>query len=139
MKRFAVIVGLGATQFFATTIHAQASLVAPEDKAAARAERRANGAAAARNFTPGEGDPKPAPMAKVTRAERAAAREERKPGGQAAAQAFVPGEGDPKPVATARAPRGERRMERAARRADLRQANRAGESPSYGENYGGKN
>ena len=139
MKRFALILGLAGTQFFATTIHAQGSLVMPEDKAAARAERRANGAAAARNFTPGEGDPKPAPMAKVTRAERAAAREARKPGGRAAAQAFLPGEGDPKPVAMARLPRGERRMERAARRADLRQAHKAGEIPSYGENYGGKN
>src|SRR5688500_9349804 len=52
---------------------------APTDKAEARAERKAQGSAAARTFMPGEGDPKPAPRAKVSKADRSVARQARKP------------------------------------------------------------
>jgi hypothetical protein len=120
----------------ATGVHAHAQ-TAPIDKQAARLQRETQGADAARNFRPGEGNPIPEAKPKISSNERAAASSARKAGGAAAAQAFAPGEGDPKPAATTRQPRVERRAERAAQRADVIRANKAGTIPSYGEGTDG--
>jgi hypothetical protein len=56
MKHLLSMVVLAATQVVAASAYAQTP---PTDKATARAERRAQGAEAARNFMPGEGDPRP--------------------------------------------------------------------------------
>lgn len=107
----------------------------PTDKAAVRAERKAAGAEAARNFLPGEGNPKPDSRVKPNAAQRAAAKSDRKREGSEAARTFQPGEGDPKPLASAKIPRAERSAAHKARRADLADG---GPLPSYGDNYGGK-
>ena len=135
MKHLLSTLVLAATQLVASAAYAQTP---PADKAAARAERRAQGAEAARNFTPGEGDPVPEPRAKVTKADRAKARQARRPAGAEAARTFRPGEGDPKPAATVKLSRQERSAGRKASRAGVAKANRAGQLPSYGDNYGGK-
>ena len=135
MKHLLSTLVLAATQLVASAAYAQTP---PADKAAARAERRAQGAEAARNFTPGEGDPVPEPRAKVPKADRAEARQARRPAGAEAARTFRPGEGDPKPAATVKLSRQERSAGRKASRAGVAKANRAGQLPSYGDNYGGK-
>jgi hypothetical protein len=135
MKSFIWAFAIAVTQLLASAAHAQTP---PTDKAAARAERKAEGTEAARAFTPGEGDPKPEAKAKVSKADRAAARQARKPGGAEAARSFKPGEGNPEPAAVAKTPSAERSAARKARRAEVAKANKAGQLPAYGENYGGK-
>lgn len=110
----------------------------PTDPAAVRAERNAEGVEAARTFMPGEGDPIPEARAKVSKSDRAAARQARKPGGIEAARDFMPGEGDPIPSPTVKLSRAERQAERKASRAEVAKANKAGQLPSYSDNYGGK-
>ena len=128
--------GLALASLFAVSVGlAQTPAV---DKATAKAERRAQGAEAARSFSPGEGNPKPEPRARVSKADRASASQARKPAGIEAARTFKPGEGDPKPVAMAKLPRTERSMARKASRAEVARLNKSGQLPSYGENYGGK-
>lgn len=134
MKHLFLASALTVIQLIASSVYAQTP---PTDKAAARAERKMQGAEAARTFTPGEGDPKPAPKAKVSRADRVSARQARKPEGVNAARTFTPGEGDPKPEATAKLSREERSAGRKANRADIAKANRAGQLPSYGDDYSG--
>ena len=126
--------------FVATVLLASASFaqVQAVDKAAARAERLVQGREAARTFAPGEGDPKPAGRLKVDRATRDAERAGRKPERIDAARSFKPGEGDPKPIASIKVSRDERKASRDAKRAEVIRANKAGNLPSYGENYGGK-
>ena len=46
----------------------------PADSTATRAERKAEGVDASHHFMPGEGDPRPDPTAKLSRAERSAGR-----------------------------------------------------------------
>lgn len=108
------------------------------DQAATRAERKAEGVAAAHSFMPGEGDPIPEPRMKATQAERVAARQARRLDGAEATHDFMPGEGDPMPAPTAQVSREERLAGREAIRAEVRRANKAGELPSYNDNYGGR-
>lgn len=49
----------------------------PAEKAEGKATRKQAGAEAARDFMPGEGDPRPEPTAKVPKAERIKARQDR--------------------------------------------------------------
>jgi hypothetical protein len=110
----------------------------PADSTATRAERKAEGVDASHHFMSGEGDPRPDPRAKVSKAERAAARQARKPGGVEAAHTFMPGEGDPRPEPTAKLTRAERSAGRKASRAEVARENKGGELPSFNDNYGGK-
>lgn len=130
-------VALAIVQVGAVAAHAQA-VTTPQERAAARAERKVEGTAAARSFQPGEGDPKPAPHAAVSASERSAARNARHAGGAAAARAPQVGEGDPIPEAKAKIPAQERIAERSARRAEVKRENKAGELPAFGEGYGAK-
>ncbi|MDM0019492.1 hypothetical protein [Variovorax saccharolyticus] len=125
---------LAGAQIIAFTAHAQTQ---PIDNAVTRAERRVEGVEAARTFMPGEGDPIPEPKARVSKAERAAARQARKPQAVEAARTFTPGEGDPIPTPTTKLSRAERSAGRKASRSELAKANRAGQLPSYSDNYGG--
>lgn len=134
MKHLFLASALTVTQLIASSVFAQTP---PTDKAAARAERKVQGAEAARTFKPGEGYPKPEPKAKVSREDRISARQVRKPEGVNAARTFMPGEGDPKPEATAKLSREERSAGRKAGRAEIAKANRAGQLPSYGDDYPG--
>jgi len=135
MNKLFCVFSIVTAQLVASTAYAQ---TAPSDNAAARAERKLKGAQAAREFMPGEGDPKPEPKVKASKAERVAAKQARRAEGAQAALSFQPGEGDPKPEATAKAPRAERSAERKARRTAITKANKAGQIPSYGDNYGGR-
>jgi len=123
---------LAVTQLAVSSVCAQ---TATSDQAAVRAERKAEGVEAARTFTPGEGNPKPEPKAKVSKETRASARQTRKVAGAEAAREFMPGEGDPKPEATPKVSREERTAAGKARRAEIKRANKAGELPSFGDNY----
>lgn len=131
---------LWASVLLSTELMASSALAQtpPTDKAAARAERKAEGTEATREFMPGEGNPKPDARPKVSKAERAQARPARRAEGTAAAKAFKPGEENPKPEATARLSRAERSAGRKASRTQVAKQNKAGQLPSYGENYGGK-
>ena len=135
MKHLVWASALLSTQLMAASAWAQTP---PTDKAAARAERKAEGTEASREFMPGEGNPKPDAKPKVSKAERAQARPARKSEGTAAAKAFKPGEGNPKPEATAKLSRAERSAGRKASRTQVAEQNKAGQLPSYGDNYGGK-
>ncbi|KIQ26144.1 hypothetical protein RT97_23095 [Variovorax paradoxus] len=135
MKLLLSTCALVGAQILALNVHAQPQ---PADKGAVRAERKAEGVEAARNFMPGEGDPIPEPKAKASKADRAAARQARKPGGVEAARTFMPGEGDPIPEPTAKLSRAERSAGRKASRAEVARENKAGELPSFNDNYGGK-
>ncbi|MBN8748251.1 Uncharacterised protein [Xylophilus ampelinus] len=120
----------------ALAVHAQPA--AGSDAAPTRAERKAEARDAARNFKPGEGNPEPEARARTTRAQRAAARAARKPVGAEAARETKTGEGDPVPEATPKVARADRKAANAARRASIRAANKAGQIPSYAEDYGTK-
>ncbi|MDM0066613.1 hypothetical protein [Variovorax sp. J31P207] len=134
MKLLLSTCALVGAQIIAFTACAQTQ---PIDNSVTRAERRAEGVEAARTFMPGEGDPIPAPKAKASKAERAAARQARKPEAVEAARTFTPGEGDPIPAPTTKLSRAERSAGRKASRSELAKANRAGQLPSYSDNYGG--
>ena len=108
------------------------------EKTAARGERHVQGSKAARTFVPGEGDPKPAGRAKVEGAARIAAREARKPEKIEASHSFKPGEGDPRPQANVTLSSSERKAGREANRREVARLNKAGDLPSYRDNYGGK-
>jgi hypothetical protein len=135
MKHLVSTLAIVGTQILATVAYSQTSSA---DKAAARAERKAQGTEAARTFMPGEGDPRPEPRAKVSKADRATAAQERKPEGAEAARTFMPGEGDPIPAATAKLSREERSAGRKASRSEVAKENKAGQLPSFDDNYGGK-
>jgi len=100
-----------------------------------RAERRAEGVEASRNFMSAEGNPVPEAKAKASPTERASARQARKPDAAAAAKSFRTAEGDPKPATAAKIPPDQRRSERATKREEVKAANKAGQIPSYGDNY----
>ncbi|MDM0015317.1 hypothetical protein QTH87_22940 [Variovorax sp. J22P168] len=134
-KTLILAFGVIAAQLWAAPVYAQSSST---DKSAVRAERRAQGAEATRSFKSGEGDPKPEPKARVSASGRQAARQERKVEGAQAAREFEPGEGDPKPAPTAKVSRAERTAGRKASRESVAKVNKAGQIPSYGENYGVK-
>lgn len=135
MKSLVWALSIAITQLLASAASAQP---APTDKAAASAERKAEGTEAARQFAPGEGNPKPEARPRVPKAERSAARQARKPEGTQAAKEFKPGEGNPEPTAVPTAPRAERSAERKARRAEVAKENKSGKLPSYGEGSGTK-
>lgn len=135
MKNLVWASAILATQLIANAAYAQSQ---PADKAAVRAEHKAQGTEAARTFKPGEGDPKPEARAKVSKADRAAARQERKAKGTEATRELTSGEGNPKPEATTHLSRAERSAGRKASRAEVAKLNKAGQLPSYGDNYGGK-
>jgi hypothetical protein len=135
MKPFAVslIASLAACLLQPSAALAQAS--SSDDQARVRAEKRAEGTAESRNFMSAEGNPIPEPRAKASRDERVQARQARKPESAAAAKSYRTGEGDPKPTATAKIPSDQRRAERVAKRDEVKAANKAGQIPSYGDNY----
>jgi hypothetical protein len=81
----------------------------------------------------GEGDPVPAPKARVAKPQRQAARADRKVEGAAAARDHQVGEGNPVPVKAAKVPKDERAIARAERKAESRRANKAGEITARGE------
>ncbi|MDM0028838.1 hypothetical protein [Variovorax saccharolyticus] len=135
MKHLFSTLALVGTQVLASAAYAQTP---PTDKAAARAERKEQGTEASRAFKPGEGDPKPEPRAKVSKSDRAAARKARIPEGAEATREFMPGEGDPIPAATAKLSREERSAGRKASRSEVARENKAGQLPSFSDNYGGK-
>lgn len=105
MKKAVLSVGIAVTQLFAVGAFAQgevghvkppapAASVAPAEKAAAQAHRKAEGAAAAKQMAPGGevGAVKPAPpAAMVGPAEKAAGKAKREAEGAAAAKAPAPG------------------------------------------------
>jgi hypothetical protein len=130
MRKWILAFGVAALQVLSSAAQAQAQLT-PEDKAAASAQRKAQGAEAAREFQPGEGNPIPEARPKVSKSERAAARAARKPVGAQAAREFQPGEGNPIPEAKPKVPSTDRKSANAARRAEMGRANKAGEIPSY--------
>ena len=136
MKRLAIPLAVSALACLIQPTAVLAQAASPDEKAQVRAERRAQGAEASRNFESGEGNPIPEPKAKVSKDDRAKARQARKPEGAAAAKSFEPGEGDPKPAAVAKVPADERRAERSAKRGEVKAANKTGQIPNYGENYG---
>ena len=135
MKHLVSTLAIVGTQILAGIAYAQ---TAPADKAEARAERRAQGSEAARSFMPGEGNPIPEPRARVSRADRSTARQARKPEGAKAVRTFMPGEGNPRPEPTANLSRQERSAGRKASRSDIAKVNKAGQLPSFNDNYGGK-
>lgn len=137
MTKWIPALGIVALQMLSAATQAQTPPTA-DDKASARAERKAQGAEAAREFKPGEGTPIPDARAPVSKADRAAGRAGRKPVGAEAAREFKPGEGDPLPEAKAKVPRPDRKAANEARRAEMRRAGKAGEIPSYGEGAGAK-
>lgn len=104
MKKAVLSIGIAAAQMFAVAAFAQgavgdvkkpppAEAASPQDKAAARAERKAEGAAAIKQQPPGEvGAVKMAPPAGMPSSqEKAAARAERKAEGADAAKKAGPG------------------------------------------------
>jgi hypothetical protein len=127
-----------APLFLMSALAAHAQPTTGTDAPATRAERKAEARDAARNFKPGEGNPEPEARARTTRAQRAAARAARKPAAAEAARETKSGEGDSIPEATPKIARAERKAANAARRASIRAANKAGQIPSYGEDYGTK-
>jgi hypothetical protein len=138
MKQLAISLAIGTAACLTQPGVAWAQTTPQNDKTQLRADQRAQGAEAARNFTSGEGNPVPEAKPKVPRDERAKARQARKPEGAGAAKSFRPGEGDPKPAAVAKQPADERRADRLAKRDEVKAANKAGQIPSYGDNYGQK-
>lgn len=88
---------------------------------------------AARSPKHGEGNPVPAPSAKVSSEDRQAARAARRPEGALQARTHPVGEGSPIPPATAKVPRDQRAEARADRKTESRRANKAGEISSKGE------
>ncbi|MGC3988048.1 MAG: hypothetical protein QM777_26905 [Pseudorhodoferax sp.] len=108
MKKVVLTLGVALAQMFAVGAFAQgeagtskapppATKSSPEDRAAARAERKAEGAAAIKDQPPGEvgGVKKAAPATKVSADEKAAARAKRKAEGAAAIKQAPPGEVGP--------------------------------------------
>lgn len=88
---------------------------------------------AARSSKHGEGNPVPAPSAKVSSEDRKAARAARLPEGALQARTHPVGEGNPIPPATTKVPRDQRAEARANRKTESRRANKAGEITSKGE------
>ncbi|WP_326541378.1 hypothetical protein [Pseudorhodoferax sp.] len=108
MKKVVLSVGIVVAQMFAVAAFAQgevgtskapppAKKASPEDRAAARAERKAEGAAAIKDQPPGEvgGVKAAAPATKVSAEDKAAARAARKAEGAAAIKQAPPGEVGP--------------------------------------------
>lgn len=131
-KILALAVAMAAAQMLALDAYAQTP-VSPEDKAAARAERKKEGAAASRGPQMGEGEPIPAAKPKATPEQRGVGRTERRNEGAEAAKEFQPGEGDPIPDAKAKVSKADRDAARKARRAETAKANKAGEIKSKGQ------
>lgn len=100
---------------------------------ATRAVVKSEAVDAARAPKVGEGNPVPAPKARVSKPERQAARENRKVEGAAAAREHLVGEGDPVPPKTSKVSREKRASDRAERKAESRRANKAGEITARGE------
>jgi len=139
MKTMSILFAAAAAVLGAQPLVSMAQSPTSSDKAAVRAEKRAEGVEAARTFESAEGNPIPDAKPKVSRAERSQARQDRRPGGVDAAQNFHSGEGDPRPAPTARIPPAERKAERAKQRAEVKAQAKAGQIPDYGDNYGNAN
>jgi hypothetical protein len=138
MKMTFLMLGIAAAQMAAGVAQAQAVSPAPVDKTEARAQRRAQGIEATREFRPGEGNPEPEARPKATKEERANARVTRKVEGAEASREFQPGEGNPIPPATPEVSRTVRKEERKESRAVVSRENKEGRLPSFSDNYGGK-
>lgn len=132
LKILALTSAMAAAQWLALDAQAQVP-VSPEAKAAARADRRTEGAAAARGPQMGEGDPMPAAKPKSTTEQRTTARAERRKEGGEASKEFQPGEGDPIPDAKAKVSKADRQAARKARLEATAKANKAGEIKSKGQ------
>jgi len=131
MRILLLTAAVAASQLLAT--HALAQAAGTEDKAAARAERKVEGAAAARGPQIGEGQPIPDAKPKASSQSRSAAKASRKATGAEAARGEQIGEGDPMPDAKARVSKEDRASARTARRAEAARAQKSGEIKAKGE------
>ena len=114
-------------------LSAQAQTVGADDKAAARAERKKEGAKASQGPQMGEGTPIPEAKPKTSADERAAARAPRKAAGAEAARGPQIGEAEPPRVTAPEVSSTERSDAHKARKSDAAAANKAGEINSKGE------
>ncbi|MEJ8856168.1 hypothetical protein WKW79_16430 [Variovorax robiniae] len=125
MKMLALSVAIAASQLLALGAQAQTT----DDKAAAKAERRKEGAEAAKNPLPAEGiNPIPDARRKSSPGDKAAARTERRTEGAEASKNPLPAEGiEDHPAAKPKVSKADRDAARQARRAAAAKANKAGE------------
>jgi len=127
MRMLVLSVAIAIGQLAALGAYAQTT----DDKAAGRAERRKEGAEAAKNPLPPEGiNPIPAAKPKVSSGEKAAGKAERRVEGAEASKNPLPAEGvDPIPEAKPKVSSADKAAARKARRAATAKANKAGQIP----------
>ncbi|WP_213955292.1 MULTISPECIES: hypothetical protein [unclassified Variovorax] len=125
MRMLALSIAIASSQLLALGAQAQTT----DDKAAAKAERRKEGAEAAKNPLPAEGiDPIPAARPKSSSGDKAAARTERKVEGSEASKNPLPAEGiETVPTAKPKVSASDKAAARKARRDAAAKANKAGE------------
>ena len=131
MKMLALTVAMAIGQLLASSAQAQAT--GADDKAAARAERKKEGAEAARGPQMGEGTPIPEAKPKTSAEQRAAARAPRKATGAQAARGPQMGEVEPPPLTAPKVSSTDRSTARKARQSEAARANKAGEIKSKGQ------
>jgi hypothetical protein len=131
MKILALIVAMTIGQ--SLTLSAQAQTMGTDDKAAARAERKKEGAEAAKGPQMGEGTPIPEAKPKASAEERAAARPPRKATGAEAARGPQIGEAEPPRVTAPKVSSTDRSAARKTRKSEAAAANKAGAIKSEGE------
>lgn len=131
MKMLVLTVAMAIGQMLA--LSAQAQAVGADDKAAARAERKKEGAKASQGPQMGEGTPIPEAKPKTSADERAAARAPRKAAGAEAARGPQMGEAEPPRVTAPKVSSTDRSAARKTRKSEAAAANKAGEIKSKGE------
>ena len=131
MKMLVLTVAMVIGQMLA--LSAQAQAVGPDDKAAARAERKKEGAKASQGPQMGEGTPIPEAKPKTSADERAAARAPRKAAGAEATRGPQMGEAEPPRVTAPKVSSTDRSDARKARQSEAARANKAGEIKSKGQ------
>jgi hypothetical protein len=131
MKMLVVTVAMAIGQMLA--LSAQAQAVGADDRAAARAERKKEGAKASQGPQMGEGTPIPEAKPKTSADERAAARAPRKAAGAEAARGPQMGEAEPPRVTAPKVSSTDRSAARKTRKSEAAAANKAGEIKSKGE------
>ena len=131
MKMLVLTVAMAIGQMLA--LSAQAQAVGADDKAAARAERKKEGAKASQGPQMGEGTPIPEAKPKTSADERAAARAPRKAAGAEAARGPQMGEAEPPRVTAPKVSSTDRSAARKTRKSEAAAASKAGEIKSKGE------
>ena len=131
MKILALMVAMAIGQLLA--LSTQAQTMGTDDKAAARAERKKEGAQASTGPQMGEGTPIPEAKPKASAEERAAARPPRKATGAEAARGPQIGEAEPPRVTAPEVSSTDRSTARKARQSEAARANKAGEIKSKGQ------